>query len=139
MMPVSVFQKELSSLINEEVIVELKSNVRLKGILKAIDPASLSIVLGDVVLNNETYKSIIINGDMISTIYLKEKRVNLDELREQLERVFPKMVYYRKDQGVIYVMNRIKVTEKGVEGERGPVYDRVKRIYDEFMAKYRSV
>jgi hypothetical protein len=36
-------------------------------------------------------------------------------------------------------MNKIRVTESGVEGERGPVYNRVKKVYDEFMAKKRGV
>jgi|Deesub1362A_J573_1020465.scaffolds.fasta_scaffold00008_194 small nuclear ribonucleoprotein (snRNP)-like protein len=139
MMATSAFQRELNHMINEEVIVELRNGQRVRGVLKAILPETLSIILGDVSIGSDHYASIVYSGNAISAIYLKKVKVDLDELREMLEKVFPRMVTYRRDQGVIIVMNKIRVTESGVEGERGPVYNRVKKVYDEFMAKKRGV
>jgi small nuclear ribonucleoprotein (snRNP)-like protein len=126
-------------MINMEVIVELRSGQKIKGILKAISPDTLTIVLGDVYLGGDHYDSIVFSGSNISAIYLKRSKLDLDELRDMLERVFPRMVTYRRDEGVIVVMNKIRVTESGVEGDRGPVYDRVKRIYEEFITRKKGI
>ncbi|MEM0057106.1 MAG: Lsm family RNA-binding protein [Candidatus Geothermarchaeota archaeon] len=129
----STFHKELTNMINEEVIVELKGGKKVKGVLKALIPETLSLILGDVYINGEKYASIIYSGDTISAIYVPKVRVDLDELRDLLEKQFPRMVVYKRDQGTIIVMNKVKVTESGVEGEPGIVYDRVKKIYEEFI------
>lgn len=139
MMAANVFQREINQMINEVVIVELKNGQKIKGILKAVLPDNLSIVLGDVALGSEKYSSVIFSGDSISAIYLKKFKLDLDELRLMLEKVFPRMIIYRREQGVIIVMNKIRVTESGIEGERGPVYERVKRVYEEFMAKKKGL
>ena len=49
-----------------------------------------------------------------------------------MNRVFPGLVSVREDIGVIMVMDKIKVTEKGVEGS-GLAVDKAKAIYDEYM------
>ena len=139
MMALRAFQSELNHIINTEVIVELKSGQKIRGTLKAISPDNLAIILGDVHLGGDHYDAIVLSGDTISAIYVKREKIDLDELRDMLEKVFPRMVNYRRDQGLIIVMDRIRVTESGVEGERGPVYDRVKKIYEEFMAKKRGI
>ena len=139
MMATSAFQREINHMINEEVIVELRNGQKVKGVLKAILPDTLSIILGDVSVGGEHYASIIYSGNSISAIYIRKVKVDLDELRDMLEKVFPRMVAYRRDQGVIIVMNKVRVTESGVEGERGPVYDRVRKIYNEFMSKKKGL
>lgn len=133
MSSVSAFHKELANMINEEVIVELKGGKKVRGILKALIPETLSLILSDVYVDGERYASIIYSGDAISAIYVPKVRVDLDELRDLLEKQFPRMVVYKREQGVIIVMNKVKVTESGVEGEPGIVYDRVKKIYEEFI------
>ncbi len=138
MMATSAFQREINHMINELVIVELKNGQKVRGVLKALFPDNLSIILGDVMMGGEKYSSVVFSGNFISAIYLRKVKLDLDELRETLEKVFPRMVRYRRDQGVIIVMNKIRVTESGVEGERGPVYERVKKIYDEFIAKKKG-
>ena len=138
MMATSAFQREINHMMNELVIVELKNGQKVRGVLKALFPDNLSIILGDVTISGEKYASVVFSGNFISAIYLKKVKLDLDELREMLGKVFPRMVRYRRDQGVIIVMNKIRVTESGVEGERGPVYERVKKIYDEFIAKKKE-
>ncbi|MEM3018755.1 MAG: Lsm family RNA-binding protein, partial [Candidatus Bathyarchaeia archaeon] len=59
-------------------------------------------------------------------------------LAERLERVFPKLVRLYEEQGVIVVMDRIRVTEKGVIEGSGPAAERVQRIYEEFMRETKA-
>lgn len=133
MMASQQFRREFAVFLNEEVKVELTNGQVIKGVLKAYDPDTFSILLENAVIKSEIYKNIMINGSMISIIYLREKRVDLEKLAKRLEEVFPRLVEYKKALGVILVMNKIRVTEEGVEGEPGPAYDRVKKIFDEFI------
>ena len=138
MMATNAFRREVNHMINELVIVELKNGQKVRGVLKALFPDNLSIILGDVSIGGEKYASVVFSGDYISAIYLRKVKIDLDELKDMLEKVFPRMVSYRRDQGVIIVMNKIRVTESGIEGERGPVYERVKKIYNEFTTKKKG-
>src|SRR5256885_12246788 len=54
-------------------------------------------------------------------------------LGERLERVFPRMVRVMDDAGVIVVMDRIRVNEKGIIEGSGPAAERVQRVFDEFI------
>jgi len=132
MMASQHFRREFGMFLDQEIIVELRSGQTIKGILRAYDPDTFSIILEDAVIKNEVYKYMMVNGSTISIIYLKEKKVDLEKLAKKLEETFPNMVEYKRPLGVIIVMNRIRVTEKGVEGE-GPAYERVKKIFEEFI------
>lgn len=127
------FRRELGIFLNEEVIIELKNGQVITGVLRAYDPETFSLLLENAVIKNEIYKNILINGSVISIVYLKEKKLDLEALAKKLEEIFPRLVDYKKTLGVIVVMNKIRVTEDGIEGEPGPAYDRVKKIYDEFV------
>jgi hypothetical protein len=43
------------------------------------------------------------------------------------------MVNLYEEAGVIVVMDRIRVTEKGIAEGSGPAAERVKKVFDEFM------
>ena len=137
-MPINLLTRELNLLINKEVIVEFKDGGRLKGVLKAIDPTTLNIVLSDIEVGREKYRVIVYRGENIKAIYLKERYIDLTELRKRLERVFPRVVEYRPSEKALIVMNKIKVTEDGVFGEPGPIYNRVKKIYDQYIAEIKG-
>jgi len=139
MMAASSFQRELNRIVGEEVVVELKNGKKIRGLLKAVYPDNLSIILSDVHMGGEEFSSIVLSGDSISAIYVMRGRIDLDELRAMLEKIFPpRAVVYRRDLGVITVMDKVKVTEKGVEGEPGLVYDKVKRVYEEYVSKKKG-
>jgi hypothetical protein len=74
-----------------------------------------------------------INGRAILEVYGLEMPFDLRSLAERLERVFPKMVKIVEEAGVIVVMDKIRVTEKGLIEGRGPAAERVQRVYEEFM------
>jgi small nuclear ribonucleoprotein (snRNP)-like protein len=138
MMPTNIMNRELNSLINKEVVVEFKDGNKIRGVLKAVDPATLNIVLGNIEIGREKYKMIVYRGEFIKAIYIREREINLNELRRKLEKVFPRMVEYRVSEKSLIVMNKIKVTEDGVYGEPGPVYNRVKKVYDEYLEEIKS-
>lgn len=131
------FAKEIAEILNELVVVETVNGGKLTGKLKAFDPRTLSLILEDVLVEGESYKKLIVSGEIIAKVYLKEKRIDMEKLKGAIEKYFPKLVEYRKDIGVIVVMNRIRVTDKGVEGPPGPATDRIKKIYEEFVKGYK--
>ena len=64
--------------------------------------------------------------------------LDLKALSERLEKVFPTMVKLYEDQGFIWVMEKIKVTEKGVVEGSGPIAERVNRVYSLFTKEASS-
>ena len=56
-------------------------------------------------------------------------------LAERLNRVFPNMVRYIREADVILVMDRIRVTRDGVVEGSGPAADRVRKVYEEWLAE----
>jgi hypothetical protein len=48
------------------------------------------------------------------------------------------MVKLYSDQGFIWVMERIKVTEKGVVEGSGPAAERVQKVYDQFFSEIKT-
>jgi hypothetical protein len=61
-----------------------------------------------------------------------EKPFDLKALSERLEKVFPTMVKLYEESGFIWVMEKIKVSEKGVIEGSGPIAERVNRVYNLF-------
>jgi len=61
-----------------------------------------------------------------------EKTFDMKALAESLEKVFPTMVKLYEDKGFIWVMEKIKVSEKGVIEGSGPIAEHVQRVYSLF-------
>jgi small nuclear ribonucleoprotein (snRNP)-like protein len=131
------FREELSSLLQKTVTVHTTFGKNYVGTLTGIDVNTMSICLSDV--KNEKGMSVhklFINGQAILQIYSVEKPFNLNSLAERLERVFPKMVKVIEEAGVIVVMNKIRVTEKGIIEGSGPAAERVQKVYEEFIKEH---
>ncbi len=79
-----------------------------------------------------------INGSTVSQVFTLEKGFDLRSLAERLERVFPRMVKLIEEAGVVVVMDKIRVTEKGIIEGRGPAAERVQKIYEEFVKEQTS-
>jgi hypothetical protein len=67
-----------------------------------------------------------------------EKPFDFKALAERLSRIFPGLVKIREDVGAIIVMDKIKVTQAGIEEGSGLAADRVKAIYDEFTREAKK-
>jgi small nuclear ribonucleoprotein (snRNP)-like protein len=129
------FGEEAIQFLGKKVSVETSDQRVYKGTLTGIDER-LDLVLNDV--EGTGILKMIINGVYVKEIKLMEKPFDFKALSERLSKVFPGLVRIREDVGAIIVMDKIKVTETGVEEGSGLAADRVRVIYDEFMRENRK-
>ncbi|RLI24780.1 hypothetical protein DRO58_07025 [Candidatus Bathyarchaeota archaeon] len=132
--------RELTDLIDKTVMTETLDGRSFVGTLVGVDPETLTICLADVKdKEGKTIHRVFLNGKTVSRIITVEKPFDLKALAERLEKVFPTMVDTSNiDKGFIWVMGKIKVTEKGVVEGSGPAAERVKRIYDLFVSETKG-
>ncbi|MEM2087672.1 MAG: Lsm family RNA-binding protein [Thermoproteota archaeon] len=128
------FTTEVNRLIGKKVTVFTQSGEEFSGILASLDIDTFSVILNDVELKDgKKIPKIILNGSNVKRMELRKAVVDLRRLSERIERVFPKMVQYNDEAGVIIVMNRIRVTENGVIEGSGLAAEKVSEIYNEFI------
>jgi len=128
------FFEELGQLIEKSVRVEGTEGKVYDGVLLGYDGNTMSVVLGDVTGDQGTkIHRIFVCGPTIARISAAERPFNLEGLSQRLERVFPNMVRIFHDAGVIVVMDKIRVNEKGVIEGSGPAADRVRDIHQRFL------
>lgn len=130
------FFEELAQLVNKSVQVVDSDGNPVEGVLLGYDPNTLSLCLGDVRgMGGARIHRVFIYGSAIARIAASERPFNLEGLAERLERVFPNMVRLYPEAGVIVVMDKIRVTERGVVEGSGPAAERVKDIYERFISE----
>lgn len=130
------FFEELSQLVGKPAVVEDVKGKTYQGTLLGFDSQSMSIAMGDVKGTQGTlYHRLFLTGNTVAKIMATETPFNLDGLKERLERVFPNMVQSFPEAGVLVVMNKIRVNETGVIDGTGPAADRVRDIYNRFVAE----
>ena len=133
------FVGEIGMLLDKTVMVITTDGKKFTGTLSGIDPDTLSLSLSDAKDDKgATAHKVFLNGSTLSQILTTEKPFDLKALSERLEKVFPTMVKLYEDQGFIWVMEKIKVTEKGVIEGSGPIADRVNRVYSLFTKEAES-
>jgi small nuclear ribonucleoprotein (snRNP)-like protein len=127
------FVGEIGMLLDKTVMVITTDGKKYTGTLSGIDPDTLSLSLSDAKDEKGaiTHK-VFLNGSILGQILTIEKPFDLKALSERLEKVFPTMVKLYEDKGFIWVMEKIKVTEKGVTEGSGPIAERVQRVYNLF-------
>ncbi len=131
------FSTEFASLLDKHVVVRTTDDRIYRGRLVGYNSQDHSLVLADVeVGEGESYPLAVIYGHVIAEILLTEQPLDMEELARRLEEVFPKMVKYYPEARLITVMDRVKVTERGVEGS-GPLAQRVKDVFDRFLEEWR--
>ncbi|MGQ9780837.1 MAG: Lsm family RNA-binding protein [Nitrososphaeria archaeon] len=124
------FAEELVNLVGKKVTIETMDGTKYSGQLSAISE-NLNVILSNVI-GGENVNKLIINGSFVRRIELTEKLFDLRALATKLEKVFPNNVKLIEELGTIMVMDKIKVTEKGVEGT-GLATIRVREIYEEYL------
>ena len=130
------FADELNSFVGKSVSVTTGEGKEYSGTLVGVDE-KLSIVLDRVSGVGENVFRVAVNGVNVREIRLMAKPYDLKALGERMNRSFPGLVSVREDIGVIMVMDKIKVTEKGVEGT-GLAADKAKTIYDEYVRETKK-
>ena len=127
------FVGEIGMLLDRTVMVVTVDGKKYSGTLSGIDPDTLSLSLSDAKdEKGATTHKVFLNGSTLSQILTIEKPFDLKALSERLEKVFPTMVKLYEDKGFIWVMEKIKVTEKGITEGSGPIAERVQRVYNLF-------
>ena len=129
------FYEEILQFVGKKVSIETSYDKNYNGTLSAIDER-LDTVLENV--EGQGILRIVINGSFVKEIKLLEKPFDLRGLADRLSRVFPGLVKIRDDVNAIIVMDKIKVTEHGIEEGTGLAADRVKSIYEEFMREFKK-
>jgi small nuclear ribonucleoprotein (snRNP)-like protein len=129
------FYEEILQFVGKKVSIVTSYDKNYNGTLSAIDER-LDTVLEN--LEGQGILRIVINGSFVKEIKLLEKPFDLKGLADRLSRVFPGLVRIREDVNAIIVMDKIKVTEHGIEEGTGLAADRVKSIYEEFMREFKK-
>jgi len=130
---------EVSALADKNVIVMTTSGKKFSGILIGINPDDLSLCLSEAKdEEGRILHRVFLNGNIVAHIFAVEKPFDLKALAERLEKVFPTMVRLYEDKGFIWIMDKVKLTEKGVVEGSGPAAERVQRVYDLFMGEVKG-
>ncbi len=130
---------EVAALADKNVIVMTTSGKKFSGILIGINPDNLSLCLSEAKdEEGRILHRVFLNGNIVAHIFAVEKPFDLKALAERLEKVFPTMVRLYEDKGFIWVMDKVKLTEKGVVEGSGPAAERVQRVYDLFMGEVKG-
>jgi len=130
--------EELASLLQRPVTVLTTQGKNFAGTLVGIDTDTLSICLANAKDEAGTLiHRLFLSGQSVQLIQSIEKPFNLQALAERLERVFPNLVRVVQEAGVIVVMDKIRLTEKGLIEGSGPAAERVKKVFDEFIKETR--
>ena len=123
------FGEEALQFIGKKVSVETSDHKVYNATLAGINE-KLDVVLDNV--EGHGIIKVILNGTFVKEIRLMEKPFDFKALADRLSRVFPGLVKIREDVGAIIVMDKIKVTQSGVEEGSGLAADRVRSIFEEF-------
>jgi small nuclear ribonucleoprotein (snRNP)-like protein len=133
------FFTEVAALIDKAVIVATTTGKTFTGTLIGINPDSLSLCIAEA--KDETGQvahRVFLNGSVVAQISSTEKPFDLKSLATRLEKVFPTMVKLYEDKGFIWVMEKVKLTEKGVVEGSGPAAERVQRVYEQFISEAKA-
>jgi small nuclear ribonucleoprotein (snRNP)-like protein len=128
------FSEELALLLQRTIVIETNSGKKYTGILSGVDTDTFTVCVSNC--TDESGKAvhrIFITGRSITQMYSSEKPFALQSLADRLERVFPRMIRVVEGAGVIVVMDKIRLGEKGLIEGSGPAAERVQRVYEEFI------
>ena len=130
---------EIGALLEKTVTVTTIDGKDYTGTLAGIKQDTLTLCLADAKdKKGKVLHRIVLNGNVVAQIFAVEKPFNLKALADRLEKVFPTMIRLYEDKGFIWVMDKIKVTEKGITEGRGPAAERVQKVYDLFLSESKA-
>jgi len=133
------FFTEVGSLIDKAVMVVTMDGRSFTGSLVGINPDNLSLCLAEAKdEKGMVIHRVFLNGNVVAQILAVEKPFDLKALAERLEKVFPTLVKLYEDKGFIWVMDKVKVTEKGVIEGTGPAAERVQKVYAQFLSEAKG-
>jgi len=126
--------EEITAQLQKVVTVSTNDGKNFTGVLTGVDSHTFNLCLNDAKdESGRLVRKLFLNGSKIIQISSSEKSFNLQALADRLDKVFPRMVKLSEGTGVILVMDRIRVSEKGILEGAGPAAERVQKVYDEFI------
>jgi small nuclear ribonucleoprotein (snRNP)-like protein len=133
------FLTEVGALVDKVVSVVTVDGKSFMGSLVGVDPDSLNLCLAEAKDDKgRVIHRVVLSGSVVAQILAVEKPFDLRALADRLEKVFPTLVKLYEDKGFIWVMEKIKVTEKGVVEGSGPAAERVQKVFSQFMSEVRG-
>jgi small nuclear ribonucleoprotein (snRNP)-like protein len=133
------FFTEVSALADRHVMVSTTTGKTFSGTLIGINPDTLSLCLSEAKdEEGKVLHRVFLNGNVVAQILSAEKPFDLKALADRLEKVFPTMVKLYEDKGFIWVMDKVKLTEKGVVEGAGPAAERVQKVYEQFIGEAKG-
>jgi len=133
------FFTEVAALVDKTVVVSTTTGKIFTGTLIGINPDNLSLCISEAKDEaGQMAHRVFLNGNVVAQIVSAEKPFDLKALATRLEKVFPTMVKLYEDKGFIWVMDKVKITEKGVVEGSGPAAERVQRVYEQFMSEAKA-
>lgn len=133
------FFEELSMLLEREIMAITRDDKTYTGELVGYDPTSMSICLrGARDKKGRVLDRMFLHGSTLAQIVSTEKPFDLKALADRIENVFPNMVRLIEGAGVIVVMDKVRVSEKGVVEGTGPAAERIKKIYEKFVEESKA-
>ncbi|AHC51049.1 Sm ribonucleo [Sulfolobus acidocaldarius SUSAZ] len=133
---------DLGSLLDKTIIVKLNNNKVYSGVLSSFEVSPFMISLLNAKDNdNNIYYKVIINGNMITEILVKsaplfDPREFADVITKELNLRTTDIKVY-EEAGVVTILDRVKVTENGVEGS-GPLAQKVYDIFNSYIDKKKK-
>jgi small nuclear ribonucleoprotein (snRNP)-like protein len=131
------FGEEITAFVGKPVIVETVDDKHYTGMLLGLDE-NLNLILDKVTGAGENVFKVAVNGKNVKEIKLTGKPFDYKALGERMNRVFPGLVSVRENIGAVIVMDKIKVTEKGIVEGTGLAADKARAIYDEYMRETKK-
>lgn len=133
------FFTEVAALVDRTVIVVTTTGKTVNGTLIGINPDNLSLCLAEAKdEEKKVFHRVILNGSVVAQVFGVEKPFDLKALADRLEKVFPTMVRLYDDKGFIWIMDKVKVTEKGVVEGSGPAAERVQKVFEQFISAFKG-
>jgi len=130
---------EITALADKNVVVITAAGKKLSGILLGINPDTMSLCLAEAKdEEGKVLHRVFLNGNSVAQILSMEKPFDLRALADRVEKVFPTMVKLYEDKGFIWVMDKVKVTEKGVVEGSGPAAERVEKVFVQFIGESKG-
>jgi small nuclear ribonucleoprotein (snRNP)-like protein len=130
---------EVAALVDKTVIVATTAGKTYSGRLVGVNPETFSLCLAEAKdQEGKTLHRVFLNGNVVAQILSVEKPFDIKALADRLEKVFPTMVKLYEDKGFVWVMERVKVTEKGVVEGKGPAAERVQKVYEQFISEIKA-
>jgi small nuclear ribonucleoprotein (snRNP)-like protein len=134
------FMEEITAQLQKVVTISTNDGKSYTGVLAGVDSHTFNLCLNDAKDDTgRVARKLFLNGSKIIQISSSEKPFNLQALADRLDKVFPRMVRLSEGTGVILVMDRIRVSEKGILEGAGPAAERVQKVYDEFIRAQTQV